>query len=137
MTIFDAENHSSKSFNFGSGLKFPFHHSQICIQGVLKYIMHIFEFITQKRGLSKTLIESLNYIVQSAKILLVYPKFKYTILSHSEIVKDVTKKILRWKNNSNKIMLCRGGRQYYLILNKISMFNLNFLDLFTISTWIK
>ena len=31
-------------------------------------------------------------------------------------------------------MSCRGGRQYYLILNKISMFNLNFLDLFTIST---
>ena len=31
------------------------------------------------------------------------------LLSHFEIVKEVTKEILRLKFNSNKIMLCGGG----------------------------
>ena len=38
-------------------------------------------------------------------------------LSQLEMPKDVTKEILR--RNSNKIMLCGGGGQHNLILNKI------------------
>ena len=45
-----------------------------------------------------------------------HPNFagKWYFLSHLEIVKDVTKEILR----GNLIKLCGG--QYYLVLNKIS-----------------
>ena len=45
---------------------------------------------------------------------------KSTILSPLEIVKDVTKENFTLKSNLNKIMLCGGVMQHYLVLNKIS-----------------
>ena len=42
-----------------------------------------------------------------------------------------------FKSNSNKMMLFGGGRQHYLLMNKISTWWFNFLSLFTISKWIK
>ena len=39
------------------------------------------------------------------------------LLSHLEIVKDVTKEIS--KSISNKLMFCGGGGKHYLVLNKI------------------
>ena len=46
---------------------------------------------------------------------------KYYFLSPLEIVKDVTKEILRRNlNYINKIKLCGVGGQHYLVLNKIS-----------------
>ena len=37
------------------------------------------------------------------------------------------------KSNSNKINLCGGGVQHYLVLNKISTIQFHFLGIFTIS----
>ena len=37
------------------------------------------------------------------------------------------------KSNSNKIKLCGGGGQHYLVLNRISILYFHFLGLFTIS----
>ena len=41
------------------------------------------------------------------------------------------------KSNSNKIKLCGGGGQHYLVLNKIPTLYFHFLGLFTISKLIK
>ena len=41
------------------------------------------------------------------------------------------------KSNSNKIKLCGGGGQNYLVLNNISTLLFDFLGIFTISKWIK
>ena len=41
------------------------------------------------------------------------------------------------KSNSNKIMLCGGGGQHILGLNKISTLWFHFLGLFTVFKWIK
>ena len=41
------------------------------------------------------------------------------------------------KSNSNKIKLCGGGGEQYLVLNKISTLWFHLLGLFTISKWIK